>query len=50
MYFVFLYINYIEKIIDYLKENKVDNLLVKINVLEQEENNLLMSCNAKLIL
>lgn len=37
LYFVLIYINRIEKIIDYLKENEVDDLLVKINELEDKK-------------
>ncbi len=37
LYFVLLYINRIEKIIDYLKENQADDLLVKINALEDKK-------------
>ncbi len=37
LYFVLIYINRIEKTIDYLKENQADDLLVKINTLEDKK-------------
>ncbi len=37
LYFAFLYISHIEKTIDYLKENQVDDLLVKIDALEDRK-------------
>lgn len=37
LYFVLIYINRIEKTIDHLKEKQVDDLLVKINALEDKK-------------